>query len=205
VTTSTDQLLTWLLLYGYPVLFGSVLLGSLGLPIPNNLLILAAGGFAAEGELDLVAVVAVVLAAAVVGDCIVFGVAWSLGERAVVRHGARVGLTETRMAAARRRFGGWVGLSVFMTRWLLTPLAVPAGALAGIGRYPPAVFLTCVVAGEALWIGLFVGLGYLFGDSWSGILETVQDSVGIVLGLALMAAALGLLLFVGRRGSAASS
>jgi membrane protein DedA with SNARE-associated domain len=67
------------------------------------------------------------------------------------------------------------------------------------------VFLTCVVAGEALWVGLFVGLGYLFSDSWPGILETVQDSVGIVLGLALMAAALGLLLFVGRRGSAASS
>jgi membrane-associated protein len=206
VTLSTDQLLTWLLLYGYPVLFGAVLAGSLGVPIPNNLLILAAGGFAAEGDLDLVLVLVVVFVAAILGDAVVFAAAWSLGERAVVRYGARVGLTEARLAATRRRLGAGVGLSVFMTRWLLTPLALPAGVLAGIGRYPPPAFVVCAVAGEALWTGAFVGLGYAFGESWSGILDIVQDSIGVVLGLALAAGALGLLVFVwSRRGVVASA
>jgi membrane protein DedA with SNARE-associated domain len=196
MTLSADQFLTWLLLYGYPVLFGAVLAGSLGVPIPNNLLILAAGGFAAEGELDLVAVLAVVLVAAVIGDCVVFGAAWWLGEHAVVRHGARVGLTESRLAAARRRFGAGIGLGVFVTRWLLTPLSLPAGVLAGVGRYPPAAFVACAVAGEVLWTALFVGLGYLFGDSWSGIMEIVQDSFGVLVGVALAAGAIAMLWLV---------
>src|SRR5262245_32463993 len=100
MTLSTDQLLTWLLQYGYPVLFGTVLAGSLGLPIPNNLLILAAGGLAAEGDLDLAVVLTVVFVAAILGDALVFGLAWWLGEHAVVRHGARVGLTEARLSSA---------------------------------------------------------------------------------------------------------
>ena len=60
--------------------------GSLGLPIPNNLLILAAGGLPAEGDLDLVVVLAVVFVAAILGDGVVFALAWWLGEHAVVRH-----------------------------------------------------------------------------------------------------------------------
>jgi membrane-associated protein len=200
LTLSTDLFLTWLLLYGYPVLFGSVLAGSLGLPIPNNLLILAAGGFAAEGDLELAIVLAVVFVAAVAGDCLVFAAAWWFGEHAVLRHGSRIGLTEARLAASRQRFGAGIGVSVFMTRWLLTPLSLPAGVLAGVGRYPPSAFAACAVAGELLWTGLYVGIGYLFGESWSGVLDTVGDSAGLAAGLALAAvAAAGLLLMRARR------
>jgi membrane protein DedA with SNARE-associated domain len=82
---------------------------------------------------------------------------------------------------------------------LTSPLALPTGVLAGIGRYPSAV------AGEILWTGAFVGLGYWFGASWSGLLETVEDSLGILVGLCLAAAALGLLWLVRSRRSPATA
>jgi membrane protein DedA with SNARE-associated domain len=195
MSLSIDQLLTWLLVYGYPVLFAVVFVGSLGAPIPNNLLLLAAGGLAADGDLDLRVVVAVVLFAAILGDCLVYLVARWAGERTVARHGARIGLGKERLAAVRGRFGAWLGMGVFLTRWLLTPLAFPAGVLAGVGRYSTAAYCAAVVAGELLWTGAYVGLGYAFGDSWSGILDTVQDSLGLVVGLCLVLIAGGLLVF----------
>jgi membrane-associated protein len=195
---SIDQHLTWLLVYGYPALFAVVLAGSLGVPIPTDLVILAAGGFVAEGELDMVTVLGLVFAAAILGDCVVYGVARWAGDAAVRRHVGRIGLSAERLAATEARFGTWVGLGVFMTRWLLTPLSLPATLLAAIGRYPAPWFVAFAAAGEMLWTGVFVGIGYLFGASWSGILQIVQDSVGLVAGLGVAAVAIGLLVWLVR-------
>jgi membrane-associated protein len=193
---STDQLLTWMLLYGYPVLFGVVLIGALGVPVPANLTLLAAGGFVAQGELELLPVVGMVFAAAVLGDCVVYGVAGLGGERLVERHGPRIGLGPERLAAARARIGGWMSLSVFVTRWLLTPLAVPTAVVAGLSRHHVVAFVASVAAGELLWTALYVGLGYFFGESWPSILDWVQDSAGLVAGIGLAAVAGGLLVWL---------
>ena len=190
---AADDLLTALLVYGYPVLFGVVLAGSMGLPIPTDLFVLAAGGFVASGELDLATVVALVFAAAILGDCLVFAVARWLGHEVVARHGGRFGLGEERLTAARTRFGAVLGLSVFMTRWLLTPLSLPATVLAALGRYPVYTFAAIAAVGEVIWTGIFVGLGYAFGESWSSLVGWVEDSAGLLAGLCLAAVAAVLL------------
>ncbi len=196
MSLSSDQLLTWLLVYGYPVLFLTVLLGSLGVPLPVSLLVLAAGGFVADGDMDLMVVLLVVFGSAVMGDCIVYGAARWAGQEAVERHGSRIGLGAERLAAVRARFGTWLGLAIFMTRWLLTPLALPTSLVAGVSRYPLAQFATYVVVGELIWSSVYVSIGYVFGQSWQSISETVQDSAVLLAGLAITAIALGLLYVV---------
>jgi membrane-associated protein len=204
VSLSTDQLLTWLLLYGYPILFLAVLAASVGLPIPANLLLLAAGGFVAEGEFALLPTVLLILTAALLGDALTFGVVRWAGAAAVHRHGARLGLGPARLEEVRGRFGRWLGLSVFLTRWLFTPLSLPATVVAGASRYPVGAFALCAVTGETLWAGGYVGLGYLFGESWSGILDTVRESAGLLAGLGVAGGA-GALLALTLRAQRASS
>jgi len=196
VSLSSDQLLTWLLVYGYPILFLAVLAAAVGLPIPANLLLVAAGGFVADGELDLLPTLLLVLGAALLGDALTFAIVRWAGAGAVHRHGQRVGLGPDRLAAVRGRFGRWVGLSVFLTRWLVTPLSLPATVVAGISQYPVGSFAACVVTGEVLWVAAYVGLGYAFGDSFSGIIDAVQESKGLLAGLGLAATALALLAVV---------
>jgi membrane-associated protein len=199
VSISSDTLLTALLVYGYPVLFGIVLAGSVGVPIPTDLFVLAAGGFVASGDLDLLTVLALVFVAAILGDCLVFTTARWLGHGAVMRHGRRVGLTEERLGAARTRFGAFVGTSVFLTRWLVTPLGLPATVLAALGRYPLASFAVIAAAGELIWTGAFVGLGYAFGDSWQTVVEWVDDSAGVLAGLCVAAIGTALLVWLLRK------
>jgi membrane protein DedA with SNARE-associated domain len=185
-----NRLLTLLLLNGYPVLFGVVLVGSVGVPIPTDLFVLAAGGFAAQGELAVGPVAALTFAAAVGGDCAVYLVARALGEAAIRRHGHRVGLGPARLDAATRRAARWTGLAVFLTRCVLTPLALPVTVVAAVGGYPLPTFLAYDLAGEAVWTGGYVGLGYLFGQSWSGIADVLTDGAGLLTGAALIALAL---------------
>ena len=194
MSVSIDQLLTWLLVHGYPILFVIVLAGSIGVPLPTNLLVLAAGGLAAGGDLDLAIVGVLVLVAALLGDGLAFAITRWAGEEVVHRYGGRVGLGPERLAATQVRFGRWLGPSVFVTRWLVTPMALPATVVAGVSRYPVAAFALWAVAGELIWTAAYVGIGYLFGDSWSGILETVQDSAGLIAGLGLTAVAAPLLI-----------
>ena len=84
-------------------------------------------------------------------------------------------------------FERWGGLAVFFSHFLLTPLALPINLLAGGTRYTLWRYLGLVVAGEALWVVTFGGMGYLFADQW----EAVSALMGNLSG-ALAAAALGL-------------
>jgi hypothetical protein len=49
--TITDQVLAALLLYGLPVLFGVILICSIGVPFPISLMLVAAGSFVEQGEM----------------------------------------------------------------------------------------------------------------------------------------------------------
>lgn len=202
MSLSTDALLSAILVYGYPVLFGIVLAGSLGVPIPTDLMLLAAGGFVATGDLELVTVLLIVFVAAVAGDLIVFTVARWLGHEVVTRHGARFGLGADRLAAAQARFGTWLGLSVFLTRCLLTPLSLPTTVLAALGRYPLGGFALMAAIGEAVWTAGYVGVGYLFGESWESLSEWVGDKAGLIGGVCLILVAVAALVYLLRAGRA---
>jgi len=199
VNISTDALLTAILVYGYPVLFGIVLAGSVGVPIPTDLMLLAAGGFVASGDLELLTVLLIVFVAAVGGDIIVFLVARRLGHAVVTRHGARIGLGPDRLALAQAKFGTWLGLAIFVTRCLLTPLSLPTTVLAALGRYPFGSFALMAAIGEATWTGAYVGLGYLFGESWQSLSEWIGDKAGLIGGVCLAAVALAVLIWLLRR------
>src|SRR5258708_19241100 len=49
----TDQVLSALLLYGLPVLFGVILICSVGIPFPVSLMLVAAGSFVQQGDMKL--------------------------------------------------------------------------------------------------------------------------------------------------------
>ena len=102
-----------------------------------------------------------------------------------------------RRACAHRRsgrgatalFARWGLLGIFLTRFVLTPVALPVNLLAGSTRYPWPRYLKAVIAGEATWVGLFGGAGYAFAQQWESISSLVSDGGGVLLGAVLVAMA----------------
>lgn len=152
-----------LLAYG-PVALALVLFaGCLGVPLPVTMLLLAAGALVREGLFDATLISPLVLVA-VVGDC----TSYLMG-----RYGGR--LFRKRLegtpywSRAEHALQRWGPAAILFTRFLLTPLATPTNLIAGGKCYAFQKFLLLCLIGDTLKITLFVGLGYLFAESWEAI------------------------------------
>jgi len=97
---------------------------------------------------------------------------------------------------AQQTFDERGGVAVFLSRWLLTPLAIPTNLIAGSSGYPFPRFFLYDLAGESVWLLGYGSLGYLFGSNWQVIAQAISDFSGLLTGLAL--SGLGLY-WLGRR------
>ena len=188
MSEAIDTLLTGLLNYGTTLLFLVLFFAALGVPLPATMLVIAAGAFASQGFLSAGGASIAAFVGSVVGD----QSSYLLGRFAAKRLPATLRNSRTGVRAVRS-FSRWGGWSVFLSRFLFTPIALPVNLLAGSTRYAWARFTTASVAGEATWIVLFGSLGYLFADSWETLSQTVGDAVGLATGAALVAIGIALL------------
>ena len=176
----TDWLLAALLAYGALALLPVIAGAAIGVPLPASLLLLAAGAFAGAGQLPLLSLVPAAFVGAVVGD----GVGYWLGRRggpaAVQRWGRRFKLDGVAIGRAERGFDRWGGLSVLLTRFLLTPFGPVINILAGAARYPLRSFLVYDLLGEAIWVASYVGLGYAFSASWDVLADLLGSGTRLV-------------------------
>jgi membrane protein DedA with SNARE-associated domain len=173
----TDALLSLVTDYGIWALMATTFLSCLALPVPSSLAMLASGGFVAAGDLSLWAVVAAALAGAVLGDQTGFLVGRfgsGMVER-LAKHPKRGAMLRGAIADLKLR-----GTTlVFFSRWLVSPLGPYVNFAAGAGGLNWRRFLLADLAGEAVWVTLYVGLGVLF----AGNIRLLADLLGNLSGL----------------------
>jgi membrane protein DedA with SNARE-associated domain len=189
----TSFFVTALTTYGPPALGLAALLGTLGLPIPTGLLVLAAGAFARQGLLDGGTAALLALLGAVVGDSGSF----ALGRRAGGWLQQRVKRWRDAWQTAQDRFEEHGNLAIYLTRFVLTSLDVPTNLVAGSSRLPFRRFLAWDVAGRLNWLLLYGGLGYAVGNQWqavSGVISHYGNWLGIAASVGLGLYLLGRLL-----------
>ncbi len=88
--------------------------------------------------------------------------------------------------SARDSFDKQGGLAVFLTRWLVTAVAIPTNLIAGGSGYKFSRFLIYDAAGESIWIILYGGMGYAFGSQWELVNEFLSNFGGLLLGLVIL-------------------
>lgn len=192
--TDLPALLSDIRVHGYVGLWVVVFLGSAGIPLPTDLLLLAAGALAGHGELNWAAAALVAVSAAACGDAAGYFVGWRLGKRAMdwLEH-SRVGRRLIPASTLERgrtyfeHFGGW---AIFLSRWLAGMFSGVVNLLAGMRRYPFRAFIAYAIAGEALDTALMLGVGIAFGATLAAAefgLKLVLLSILVLLGLGILA------------------
>ncbi len=174
--TVTDIFLVGMTTYGPVTLALAMFLGTLGIPAPLPILALAAGAFARYGSINWGMALLLALTGATLGDSLGYVVGRFAGQWSQRRFER-----SSAWDKALDRFHRNGDLAIFITRFLLTPLAVPTNLIAGISGYPYQRFLVYTVAGTLVFLIFFGGLGYAFSKQWSVVGELVSDySVWIV-------------------------
>jgi membrane-associated protein len=189
----TDYLLSTLGVYGVPMLFLALLVGSAGVPLPGSLLLVAAGSFVEQGELNLWPVLTLAAAGAVLGDQIGYVVGRWGGRRLRLRLRKLIG-GENKIERTEEWLRKREGLGVFLSRWLLTPLGPVVNLTAGATQYPWPRFFIYDVLGELLWVVLYVLLGKFFSDRVQALSDLLGDLTWAILGL-ITAIVLGVFAF----------
>jgi membrane-associated protein len=183
----TDIFLAGMTTYGPLTLGVAMWLGTLGIPVPLPILALAAGAFARHGSLNWAVAMFAALAGATLGDSLGYAVGRFAGEWAERRFGKSPGWAR---AEARFHRKGW--LAIYITRFLLTPLAVPTNLIAGGSGYPYRRFLLLTLAGTLTFLLFFGGTGYAFARQWRAVGEFVTSSFGWLVGATIV----GILIYV---------
>lgn len=185
--------------WGYQGIFLGVVLGNIGLPLPEESIVLFAGYLAWRGTLDLRYVMLVAFVSAVVGDNLGYWIGRLGGEPFLRRYGRYVGVSEKLLDRGKRFFAAHGVKAVFLARFI-TGFRFLAGPMAGAARMSFRRFFASNSFGAALWIAVIVPLGYFFGSHLELLLGYLRRVEHLVLLFAALAAA-GLLAryWLGRR------
>ncbi len=141
-----------------------------GLVAPGETTILVGGVVAGQGEIDIVALIALVWACAVAGDLTSFYLGRRLGRGFLERHGTKVSITPERLGKVEAFFEKHGGKAILLGRFVGLVRAI-APFLAGSSGMPLRRFLPYDVVGAGLWGSSFCLLGFLFWQSFGTVLN----------------------------------
>ncbi|MBL8255510.1 MAG: DedA family protein/thiosulfate sulfurtransferase GlpE [Pseudoxanthomonas mexicana] len=177
--------------YGVLLVFANVLALSLGLPVPAMpTLILVGAGLALQPEamwLPLFGVLAVSVAASLIGDSVWFYAGRRYGNR-TLQSLCRLSLSRDTCMKRTERFYGRFGIRVLSVAKFIPGLSMVSVPLAGAMQARLPLFLRYDGLGAALWASLGLGLGVVFSRQVETVIDTLSQlgaGAGVLIGLAL--------------------
>lgn len=128
--------------------------------LPGDSLLFATGALAATGSMNIVVLVVLLIAAAILGDSVNYWVGSKLGTR-IFKEDARVLKTDylRRTQVFYEKYGG----KVIIIGRFIPIVRTYAPFVAGAARMSYPKFLTYNVVGGVIWIFLFLMGGFVFG------------------------------------------
>jgi membrane-associated protein len=183
-----ERFLSALLVYGYPILGTILLLGAIGLPLPTGLSAAVAGSLSALGRMDWLTAGATVVLASILGDMVAYGIGRGGSERMLRRWGPWLGYLPGHQTRAEALFERWGGVTILVTRTLISHLSTVMSLLAGLHRYRLPAFLAFDLLGRVIWTAAYMGLGYVLAGSLEAATDFLKNITGLLLSLTALAA-----------------
>jgi membrane protein DedA with SNARE-associated domain len=165
-----DGILPFLIQHGYAVLFISVLVETMGLPLPSVPLLITMGALAGAGQVNLFLCIGLGVCAALLSDIVWYTVGRKRGSK-VLSSICRITLEpDSCVRRTERIFGEYGARSLLITKFFpgLSAVSTP---LAGIISMPLSRFALYDVLGILLWIGAYTIVGYIFSEELDRALD----------------------------------
>jgi membrane protein DedA with SNARE-associated domain len=177
------------LLLGIPIV-----LTGMGLPVPEEVLVIGAGVASHNGSLEPWVALITCIVAAILGDCAMYGIGYHFGHGLLRENRwfsrALNPRTERKMEQKIRQHG----LKVLLITRFLVGVRSPVYVAAGVLRVPFQYFIVCDLISASLVVSLFFGLSYRFAEHILNIWEQIKRAE-IALTVTIVAAILGVVIY----------
>jgi membrane protein DedA with SNARE-associated domain len=189
-----ESVFAWVAEHGYGALYLLLALGVIGLPIPDETLLVFTGYLIFRGNLHPVGAFAAAVAGAWTGISGSYVLGRTLGAGAVHRYGKYIRFTEARLAQVHRWFehaGHW---TLFFGYYIAGVRHFTA-VVAGMSKLEYPTFIAYAWTGGAVWVGTFLTMGYLLGENWRQVAELVHRYILYASVAVIVASGLGYVLW----------
>lgn len=193
----TSLALNWMATYGSPMVAGLLFLGALGIPVPATLIVIASGAFIRLSLMDAYSTPTFGYLGTIAGDVLLYAIGYFASGWIERRFGETTAWKSAHLMFERRG-----GVAIFLTRWLLTAIALPVTLIAGSSSYRFRKFVILDILGELTWVVLYGGLGYAFGSQWELISDFISDFSGFVAGALVLGIGIYLFIKFGKKSKA---
>ena len=190
-----DSILLWITHYGYVAIFTLLVLGIVGLPVPDEWLLTFVGYLVFQGKLSLLPAAGSALGGSVCGITLSYLLGRTVGLHFLIKYGQRFHLTQDKLDTTHRwfrRIGRWtlpIGYFVPGVRHL-------TAYVAGASKLEFPFFTVFAYGGAVVWCATFIGLGYFTGERWESVTHYAHR-VGVAGAAAV--GGLGLIYYLWRR------
>ena len=188
-----DLIIQWVTQYGYVAIFSLLMFGIIGLPIPDETMMVFAGYLISQGHLHPVTTLAVAFAGSVSGITCSYLIGRTLGLGFVHKWGRYLQVTDDRLATVHRWFDR-VGHWALFVGYYIAGVRHFTAVVAGTSSLEYRSFAAYAYSGALVWVSTFLGLGYYFGEHWREVSEMAHRHL-LWISLVVLAGALGYWLY----------
>jgi len=172
--------------YGYAGIFVLLALGIVGLPVPDETLLMFVGYLAFHHRLNALGAFVSGFLGAVCGITMSYGLGRASELYLPQRWRKVLRLTPDRIEQAQnwfRRGGEWILVVGYFVPGVRHLTAYAAGASSV--EYP--VFSIFAYTGALIWSGTFIAVGYFLGEGWNQGAQRFERNLAIVMAIAFVA------------------
>jgi membrane protein DedA with SNARE-associated domain len=180
-----DIMIPWITQYGYIGIFSLLMLGIIGLPIPDETLLASVGFLISKEHLDFIPAVLAAFLGSICGISISYIIGRTGGFYLIKKYGHWIRLNEEKLNCAQHWFhraGKWSLILGYFLPGIRHLTALVAGATKL--EYP--AFALFAYLGGFIWTLSFISLGYFFTEKWAAISEHIQRNLLIGTGIILI-------------------
>jgi len=190
----------WITHHGYAGIFSLLVFGIVGLPVPDEWLLTFSGYLIFKHTLLFLPT----FGAAFLGSACGITVSYTLGRifdtYVLEKYGRFFHMTPQRLERVHSWFerrGRWT----LLVGYFIPGVRHLTGYVAGVSELSFANFALFAYIGAFCWAAVFITVGYILGEQWNRVLQSLHETKLLVIGLAIAAvlAYVAIRYFRGRR------
>lgn len=182
------DVLSFLLSHGSIMLIVlALIVAGLGVPVPEDIMLLAAGVLVARNEVSYVGALAACAVGVMVGDTFIFLLARRLGPSALERRPLNLLVTPARRERIEHMFEKYGNVIVFMARHM-AGLRAPTFAMAGMHNMPLSKFWLWDGLGLCVSAPVVIGIGFWAAKNLDRALVYLHNFEFVIMGAIFIAA-----------------